>query len=128
MSKIENVHKKKGVKSLDAKGVVEQVRGRVKGEHGVAKLGSADRDSESDKDRIEERKRGEGLVFGTRASQLRSVAIRYRPVRKRYKYWAPGSRHPWHTPPTTHAHLNLPLATSSFTNTSTPATSLLTPS
>lgn len=32
--------------------------------------------------------------FDAGVSQLRNVAIRYRPVRKRYKYWAPGSRYP----------------------------------
>ena len=46
-TRIANVYKKKGAKSLDAKGVVEQVRGRVKGEHEVVKLGSGEKDGES---------------------------------------------------------------------------------
>lgn len=55
---MENVHKKEGGKSLDTKGVAEQVRGRVKGERRGGEARSSERDSEGQGQNGESRRGG----------------------------------------------------------------------
>ena len=69
-------HKKEGGKSLDTKGVAEQVRGRVKGERRVVKLGAL-REIARDKDRMERVGAVEGGGFRVRYEGFPTAQCRY---------------------------------------------------